>query len=198
MSQEPSIQDPLKELLQQAVAGFTSANKAGRVVSQGLKVVGTGMLPVIDYLCFLSAGDESCIAPFLAAGYGESSAEISVSEGTGRVFQKDGYPALVLVTAAADDSESFIQAWTAKYGSSLFMLALKVENIENAVFYLEKQGIPFADMICGRRGDALRFAVSSSECGQSPVPSALVLVERLKNYRGFRIALPSLKASSPR
>lgn len=197
MSQELSSQDPLKEMLQSALTAFVSQNHAARVVSQGLKLVGTGMLPVIDYLCFLTDRGEASIQSFLDHGYRRGSAEVSVSEGEGQVYFKEGYPAIVLVTSSG--SESFVKAWTEKHpDSQVFMLGVKVENIENAVFYLEKQGVPFAGFITGQRGDVFRFAVSSSEAAETPLPGALVLVERLQAYAGYRISLPSVKTSSPR
>lgn len=195
--------DPLKDKLLKTISFFVADNEAARVISQGLRVVGIGILPALDYLCFLTKSHAACIEPYLSLGYSENQSkqlDIRTSEGHAKVYDCAGYPSIVVVeSSTVKEQTPFISAWVDKFDHALpFMLTLHVENIENAVFYLEKQGVAFPKSISGGRGEIVREAIAIAKVKEDQVFSAVKLIERHCGYSGYNVDLTSFAASSAR
>jgi len=187
--------DRLKAYLTALVVSFVAENQGARVVSQGLKCVGVGILPVIDHLCFFTNDFKECLEHYRDFGYEESfSSDLEITEGIGHVLIKKGYPALIVIEAG---ESAFIKSWLEKFNHRQpFFIAVEVEHIENAVFYMEKQGVAFTEGVFGKRGDHCRLAFSAFEVKEGQLFSTLRLVERLRGYQGFMSCLPSQKTLS--
>jgi hypothetical protein len=67
----------------------------------------------------------------------------------------------------------------------LHHIAIQVDDIENAIFFLEKQGVEFVGNIVGDRGTDLRQIFSKPETKNGKPYSVLELAERHRGYAGF-------------
>ena len=182
--------DPLEPLLRAYVAGFAEQNHAAGVIAGGLRVVGTGFWPVLDHLTFRTLDVDKRAREFLQLGY-HYDAEMGVLEYNNwfaKVYRKSGYPALFIDQAYTGPRGrgSLIPDWVKAFGDkTLHHAAVRVEDIEQAVFYLEKQGVQFAGAIVGERGTDLRQIFTQPEMKKGRPFSVVELTERHRGFAGF-------------
>lgn len=181
---------PLEALLHKYVEDFIRQNHAARVIAEGLQVIGIGFWPIIDHLTFRTMDIEERAKEFLKWGY-TYDAKLGVLEYNNwfaKVYRKTGYPALFIDQAytGAKGKGSLIPDWVKAFGDkTLHHVAVRVEDIEKSVFYLEKQGVKFAGGIVGDRGSDLRQIFTEPETKQGKAFSVVELTERHRGYDGF-------------
>lgn len=182
--------DSLEALLLKYVDDFVRQNQAAKIIAEGLRVVGIGFWPVIDHLTFRTLDVEKRSQEFLKFKYTYDS-ELGVLEYNNwfaKVYRKPGYPAL-FIDQAYDGSKgkgSLIPDWVKAFGDeTLHHVAIRVEDIEKAVFYLEKQGVKFTGEIVGERGTDLRQIFTEPEMKKAKAFSVVELTERHRGYAGF-------------
>lgn len=182
--------DPLEALLQRYVDDFVRQNQAARIIADGLKVIGVGFWPLVDHLTFRTMEVDERAKEFLKSGYAYD-AELGVLEYNNwfaKVYRKSGYPALFIdqATKGAKGRGSLIPDWVKGFGDkTLHHAAIRVEDIEKAVFYLEKQGVKFSGGIVGDRGTDLRQIFTQPEIKKGRAFSVVELTERHRGYQGF-------------
>lgn len=184
------VQDPLEVLLRRYIDDFVDHNKAARVVCDGLRVLGIGLRPIVDHITFRTLEVEKRAREFCKYGY-QYDAEVGVIEYTNwwaKVYRKTGYPA-IFIDQAYDGKRgagSLIPDWVRSFGDKvLHHVAILVDDIERAVYFLEKQGVPFAGSIVGARGTDLRQIFTTPEMANGKAFSVLELTERHRGYAGF-------------
>lgn len=182
--------DPLELLIKCYVDDFVAHNRAAKVLADGLRVVGTGLRPVIDHITFRTLKVEERAKEFLAHGY-EYDSRLGVIEYENwwaKVYRKAGYP-VVFIDQAFDGARgkgSLIPEWVRQFGDkALHHVAVQVDDIETAVFYLEKQGVGFAGSIAGGRDSDLRQIFTLPEMNGGKPFSVVELTERHRGYAGF-------------
>lgn len=182
--------DPLEVLLAKYVEEFVSGNQAARVVANGLRVIGIGFRPVVDHLTFRTLHVEDRAREFLAYGY-EYDQKLGVLEYENwwaKVYRKSGYPVIFIDQAfeGKRGKASLIPEWVAAFGDKgLHHIAVRVDEIESAVYFLEKQGVAFTGKIAGDKGSDLRQIFSVPQMRDGKVFSVLELSERHRGYAGF-------------
>ncbi|MBN1688738.1 MAG: hypothetical protein JW893_06520 [Candidatus Omnitrophica bacterium] len=182
------MQEVIDQKLEGYIRDFLKENRAGRILARGLEVLGVGLWPVIDHLAFCCLSVEQRAKEFLDLGY-RFDEETNVLQGRNwwaKIFKKPGYPAVLLCQAYEDErvKQSPIPAWVDAFGEKMVhCLAVHVENAENAVFYLEKQGIPFSHHIVGDQGSKLRQVLSVPEKKNGMVYCTLQFVERRGGFQ---------------
>lgn len=196
LSSVPGTPDPLEQALRSYLDDFVAHNKAAQVVASGLKVVGVGLRPVIDHITFRSLRVEERAKEFLHFGYAYDSklGVIEYDNWWARVYRKPGYPAIFIDQAFDGDrgKNSLIPDWVHAFGDKIpHHVTIQVDDIENAVFFLEKQGIPFEGRILGNRGADLRQIFARPEVSNGKEFTVLELVERHRGYTGFTPSRPS-------
>jgi hypothetical protein len=105
-----------------------------------------------------------------------------------RVYRKPGYPALFIdqAFAGAHGKGSLIPDWVKAFGDkTLHHVAVRVEDIEKSIFFLEKQGVKFAGEIVGDRGTDLRQIFTEPEMKKGKAFSVIELTERHHGFAGF-------------
>jgi hypothetical protein len=101
-----------------------------------------------------------------------------------RVYSLPGYPAVIFF--APLQHRGCVEKWLHAFGDEIpHHVAVKADNLENAVFYLEKQGIPFAGNIVGNKEAKLRQVFTAPEVKNDRLYTALELTERHGGYEGF-------------
>lgn len=182
--------DPLESCLRHYIDQFIQGNHAARVVSNGLRVLGIGFRPVVDHLTFRTLNVEKRAVEFLHYGY-RYDAKVGMIEYENwwaKVYRKAGYPAIFIDQAygGKKGQKSLIPGWVRKFGDTvLHHVAIQVDDIEQAVYFLEKQGVAFAGKIVGDKGSDLRQIFSQPEMVKGEPYSVLELAERHRGYAGF-------------
>ena len=182
--------DPLESLLRQYVDDFIRQNQAAQVIANGLRVIGIGFWPIIDHLTFRTFNIDERAKEILKLKYVYDS-ELGVLEYNNwfaKVYRKPGYPAIFIDQAysGARGKGSLIPEWVKAFGDkTLHHVALRVEEIEQSVFFLEKQGVHFTGQIVGERGTDLRQIFTQPEMKKGKPFSVIELTERHRGFAGF-------------
>ena len=190
LGSDPAVGDPLEKLLRTYLEEFVSGNHAAHVVAQGLHVIGVGFRPLLDHLTFRTLHVDERAGEFEELGYAWDTGlgVMQYDSWQTKVYRKAGYPALLLDQPLDGDKGrmSLIPEWVRTFGDkTLHHVAILVDNINEAVFYLEKQGIPFTGKVAGLGGSNLRQTFSVPEMKDGKVFSVLELVERHEGDTGF-------------
>lgn len=190
MTYEAPRKDPIEQMIAAYVNDFIKHNKAARVVASGLQVLGIGIRPVIDHITFRTLDVDQRAKAFLDKGfvYDEKLGRIEYENWWAKVYRKPGYPAIFIDQAFDGErgAKSLIPGWVRKFGDQvLHHIAIQVDDIDQAIYFLEKQGIPFTGKVVGARGTDLRQIFSAPEIRDGEAFSVLELAERHHGYAGF-------------
>lgn len=182
--------DPLENILSKHIDAFVSGNQAAQVVAKGLSILGVGLRPLIDHMTFRTLDIEARAREFTAQGYewDESAGIIEYESWKAKVYRKPGYPAIFIDQAYEDarGEGSPISAWVHKFGDQgLHHLAIQVDEITQAIYYLEKQGVRFSGKIIGAKHTNLRQVFTLPEDVDGVQYTVLELSERHCGYTGF-------------
>ncbi len=186
----PSKKDPLETLLLGYIEDFVQQNKAARIIADGLHVLGVGFWPVVDHLTFRTMDVEKRAQEFLKYKYVYDSklGVLEYNNWFAKVYRKPGYPPLFLDQAytGAKGKGSLIPDWVKAFGDgTLHHVAVRVEDIEKAVFFLEKQSVKFVGEIVGEKNSDLRQIFTDPEMKKGKAFSVVELTERHRSYGGF-------------
>lgn len=182
--------DPLEALLKRYTDDFISQNQAARTLAEGLKVLGVGLWPIVDHLTFRTLDVEKRAQEFLKNKYQYDSrlGILEYNNWFAKVYRKPGYPALFLDQAfrGKRGEGSVIPDWVKAFGDqTLHHVAIRIDDIEKSIFYLEKQGVKFTGGIVGDRGEDLRQIFTQPEMKKGKAFSVVELTERHRGYDGF-------------
>ncbi|MBI4115084.1 MAG: hypothetical protein HY447_00755 [Candidatus Omnitrophica bacterium] len=182
--------DPLETLLKHYVDDFVAQNKSARTIADGLRVIGIGFWPIVDHLTLRTLHVDERAKEFLKFKYVYDSklGILEYNNWFAKVYRKPGYPPLFIDQAyeGSKGKGSLIPDWVKAFGDkTLHHVAIRVEEIEQAVFYLEKQGVKFAGEIVGEKGSDLRQIFTDPEMKKGKAFSVVELTERHRGYTGF-------------
>lgn len=192
----------LDDLMERMVAEYLRRNRAAGLLKAMLDETGVGFTPVIDHVTVRTLDIDRGAAPFVKLGYVYDET-LQYEDWYAKVYRKPGYPALFVDQAYPDERgrTSIIPGWVNKFGDQVFHhVAVRVEDIEQAVTRLKHKGVVFAGKIVGASGGSLRQIFSAPETVDGQPFSVLELAERHRGYQGF---LPPqadslMKSSAPR
>ena len=177
----------LDGLIERMIAKYISGNRAAKVLRDSLDKAGVGFYPVADHLTLRTLNIDRRAEEFTRLGYGYSET-IEYEDWYAKVYRKVGYPALFVDQAYPDDRgrTSIIPGWVNKFGDQVFHhVAVRVEDIEQAIERLKAQGVVFAGQIVGAHGGQLRQIFTEPEMVDGQPFSVLELTERHRGYQGF-------------
>ena len=139
----------LDAVMARMTADFLAQNSAGRMLRRALDDVGVGFIPVIDHVTIRTMDIDRRAEEFLALGY-RYDETLHFDDWYAKVFRWAGYPALFVDQAYPDDrgKTSIIPRWVEKFGDQVFHhVAVRVEDIEQAILKLKAKGVVFAGEI---------------------------------------------------
>ena len=177
----------LDDLMATMVATYVSRNRAAGVLKKMLDETGVGFSPVIDHVTIRTLDIDRGAEPFVKLGYVYDET-LQYDDWYAKVYRKVGYPALFVDQAYPDarGKTSIIPGWVKKFGDKVFHhVAVRVEDIEQAVARLQQKGVVFAGNIVGAPGGPLRQIFSAPESVDGQPFSVLELAERHRGYQGF-------------
>ena len=175
----------LDALISRMINDYVLRNRAAKVLRDSLDRAGVGFSPVADHLTLRNIDLRA--EEFTRLGYGYSET-IEYEDWYAKVYRKVGYPALFVDQAYPDDRgrTSIIPGWVKTFGDQVFHhVAVRVEDIEQAIERLKGQGVIFAGQIVGARGGQLRQIFTVPEMLDGQPFSVLELTERHRGYQGF-------------
>lgn len=144
----------LDALISRMIDDYVSHNQAAKVLRDSLDKAGVGFYPVADHLTLRTLNIDQRAEEFTRLGYGYSET-IEYQDWYAKVYRKVGYPALFVDQAYSDDRgrTSIIPGWVNKFGDQVFHhVAVRVEDIEQAIERMKTQGVVFTGQIVGARG----------------------------------------------
>ena len=177
----------LDNLMERMMADYVERNQAANVLKTMLDETGVGFTPVIDHVTIRTYDIDQGAEPFVALGYAYEET-LQYDDWYAKVYRKPGYPGLFVDQAYQDErgKTSIIPGWVNKFGDKVFHhVAVRVEDIEQAVARLKQKGVVFAGNIVGERGGHLRQIFSSPEMVDGQPFTVLELAERHRGYLGF-------------
>ncbi|MBK9306453.1 MAG: VOC family protein [Nitrospira sp.] len=177
----------LDDLMERMVTDYVERNRAAGVLKATLDETGVGFTPVIDHVTIRTLDIDRGAEPFVKLGYVYDET-LQYDDWYAKVYRKSGYPALFVDQAYPDErgKTSIIPGWVNKFGDKVFHhVAVRVEDIEQAVARLKQNGVVFAGNIVGERGGHLRQIFSSPEMIDGQPFTVLELAERHRGYLGF-------------
>jgi catechol 2,3-dioxygenase-like lactoylglutathione lyase family enzyme len=177
----------LDDMMEKMVADYVAHNRAAGVLKAMLDETGVGFSPVLDHVTIRTLDIERGAEPFVKLGYAYDET-LQYDDWYAKVYRKVGYPALFVDQAYPDarGTTSIIPGWVKKFGDKVFHhVAVRVEDIEQAVVRLKHKGVVFAGTIVGERGGPLRQIFSSPEMIDGQPFTVLELAERHRGYLGF-------------
>jgi catechol 2,3-dioxygenase-like lactoylglutathione lyase family enzyme len=177
----------LDELLSGYITDFVTRNLAARILTRQLDQVGVGFTPLADHLTIRTDDIDRRVGEFLALGFAFSET-LEYQDWFAKIYRKPGYPALFIDQAYSDSRgrTSIIPGWVAHFGDrTLHHIAVRVEDIDNAIDRLQQEGIRFAGSIVGERGGPLRQIFTAPEEVNGVPFSVLELTERHEGFLGF-------------
>lgn len=177
----------LDRLIERMIATYVAGNWAAKVLRESLDEAGVGFYPVADHLTLRTLNIDRRAEEFTRLGYGYSET-IEYADWYAKVYRKVGYPALFVDQAYSDDRgcTSIIPGWVNTFGDQVFHhVAVRVEDIEQAIERLRAKGVVFTGQIVGFRGGQLRQIFTAPEMVDGQPFSVLELAERHRGYQGF-------------
>lgn len=177
----------LDAVINRMTEDFLTHNSAGRVFRRALDQAGVGFMPVMDHLTIRTMDIDQRAQEFMTLGYGYDET-IHYEDWFAKVYRRAGFPALFIDQAYTDDrgKTSIIPRWVQKFGDRVFHhVAVRVEDIEQAISRLKEKGVVFAGEIVGPRGGVLRQIFTAPEMVDGQPFSVLELAERHQGYQGF-------------
>ena len=186
MLSAPGCKDPaiLEQVLTQYAADLAAENTAIRIVARGLSLVGIGIRPVLDHFIFRTIHLKERAREFLELGYERDlTSKVLEHKGHGAEVLRRGCAPAILVEHPHEKSGL---DWVAHFGDKKpYAMALRVEDIEEAAFRLEKQAVGFIRPPAGKHGETLREIATLPEVKDGRSAHHLILVERHAGDRRF-------------
>jgi len=179
MSSASGCKDPalLEQALKQYAADLAAANSAAQVMMRGLSLVGIGIRPVLDHFIFRTVHLKERAREFVGLGYERDlTAKVLEHRGHGVEVLRWGCAPAILVE---HPHEKAGLEWVDHFGDTKpYVMALRVDDLEEAVFRLEKQAVPFLRPPAGKHGEALREIAAAPDMKDGKPANYLVLIER--------------------
>jgi len=177
----------LDAVLGKMLNNYLATNRAARVLRDALDEAGIGFLPVVDHMTIRTRNIEARAEEFVRLGY-VLAETLNYGDWFAKVYRVTGYPALFVDQAYPDQrgATSLIPGWVSTFSDRDFHhIAVRVEDIEQAIQRLIAKGVVFAGEIVGERGSELRQIFTAPELVNGQPFSVLELTERHQGYQGF-------------
>lgn len=177
----------LDKLVARMVEEYVAHNRAAGILKESLDQAGVGFMPVVDHITIRTLDIDRRAEEFVQLGYAYADT-LNYDDWFAKVYRVAGYPALFVDQAYPGDKgkTSIIPGWVKQFGDQvLHHVAIRVEDIEQAIARLKGKGVVFTGHIVGERGGSLRQIFTAPEQVDGQPFSVLELTERHRGYQGF-------------
>ncbi len=185
--------DPLENRIREYLKDFAKHNHAAQVVQAGLCILGIGLRPLVDHITFRTLDIDRRAREFIKFGYvwDGKLGVIQRKSWLGKLFRKPGYPCIFIDQPLnlRSGKGKEIADWVRRFGDKKpHHIAIQVDDLFRAVYYLEKQGVPFDGVGSGDTTSDYRRVFSQPSVLKGHPYTSIELTERHRGYSGF--ALP--------
>lgn len=177
----------LESVFRKYAEEFAAVNPAAKVILRGVDLVGIGIRPVLDHFIFRTLHPEERIREFLELGCVKDpfAKVLPGKRFRTEVCRLNGFPAVLV----EDVRDREAQDWVKAFGDQApYVMAVRVESVEDAALHLEKQGVGFLRPPAGKIGEQVRAIASLPVFRDGKALSVLVLVERHAGNPGYYAA----------
>ena len=167
----------LEAVLRRYANDFALSNRAAKTLLRALSLVGVGLRPILDHFVFRSQDPKQRIREFLDRGYVKDPKVKVFSRGKKRteVYRCKCLPA-ILIEEVADPAA---KKWVKAFGEQApYVMAIRVDNLEDAEMHLERQAVGFLRPSAGKEGEELREIAAMPTFKDGKTANVLALVER--------------------
>ncbi len=175
--------DPLDKIFDGYIKNICEDSIAIKTFFRALSLVGIGARPVLDHIIFRTSSPRQIIAPFLEFGYGRDlNARILPDSSSWEIYRCENAPAILLSIPHTKEELDWLNRWEDDHP---YVIAVRVKDIDQAVFNLEKQGVIFLRPSTGSAKENLREIAIAPSTVEGMDKSFLLLVERHQQSRDF-------------
>jgi len=167
----------LEGTLKKYAEDFVTTNHAAKVLLRALSLVGIGLRPILDHFVFRTQDPKERIREFQDRGYVKDPAAKVFSDHKSKieVYRCKCLPAILIEEAISPAA----QAWVKAFGDeSPYVMAVRVDNLEDAEIHLERQAVGFLRPSAGKPGEEIREIASIPVFQKGETVNVLVFVER--------------------
>ena len=190
----PVVRDNAEERIRHYIKSFLKNNRPARVLDEELREIGIGLRPLVDHVTVRTLDVERRGREFVRLGFRWDKSVgrhgiLEYDDWWAKVYRKPGLPAIFMDQAfpGKRGKTSVIPPWVKRFSDKvLHHIAILVDDIENAVVRLKKNGIPFAGEIVGAKGSELRQIFTAAELKKGHPFTVLEIIERHRGYAGFQ------------
>lgn len=174
----------LEQVFKKYAEDFAQKNPAAKVLMRGLSLVGVGIRPLLDHFVFRTLDPKGRAQEFLDLGYEKDPAAklFSGRSHHTEVYRNGCAPAILIKCPHDKPGQDGVKAFGDK---DPYVLAVRVEDIEEAAFRLEKQAVAFLRPSAGKKEESLRQIAAVPEMRQGVPAGYVMLVERHAGDRRF-------------
>ena len=183
-----------EELVRRYVSNFVGTNKAASFLQKELGKIGVGLFPLVDHITVRTLDVNKRSKEFLRLGFrwdknvGKNGI-LEYDDWWAKVYRKPGLPAVFIDQSfkGPRGKTSVIPPWVNRFSDKvLHHIAVRVDEIEEAVKKMKRNGISFAGEVVGSKGSDLRqIFTAAEEKGGQPF-SVVEIIERHRGYAGFQ------------
>lgn len=181
---------PAESAVRDYIARYVENNTVARLLRDQLETLGVGFLPLVDHITVRTTDVDERAKEFIDLGFTYDAAigVLEFDDWWAKVYRRAGLPAIFIDQAFSGErgASSVIPRWVERFGDRmLHHVAVLVDDIEQAMQALEKQGVAFGGDIVGERGSRLRQIFSVPDMKNGEPFTVLELAERHDGYTGF-------------
>ncbi len=186
--------DKAEEVIRNYVDVFLSNNKPASFLESELRKIGVGLGPLVDHITLRTFDVEKRAKEFIKLGFQWDKSlgrrgVIEYDDWWAKVYRKPGLPAIFIDQAfkGSKGHTSIVSPWVSRFSDKiLHHIAVRVEDIEKAVYQLKKHGVRFAGEIVGSRVSDLRQIFTTADEKNGYPFTVLEIIERHRGYKGFQ------------
>ena len=185
--------ESVDEIIQGYVDDFVKQNSAAGVIDRHLREIGIGLRPIVDHITFRTFDVDKRAVEFTSRGFfwdkelGKKGI-IEYQDWWAKVYRHAGFPAIFIDQAYEGErgKTSLIPKWVKKFGDhTLHHIAILVDDIDQAIAALRKNGVELAGEVVGKPGSDLRQIFTKAQVKNGEAFSVIELTERHHGYAGF-------------
>lgn len=185
--------DKAEKTVRRYIDGFVTDSRPARVLQEHLDRIGVGLFPLVDHITVRTLDVDRRAREFLRLGFrwdksiGRNGV-LEYDDWWAKVYRKPGLPAVFIDQAfkGPRGNTSVIPPWVRRFTDQrLHHIAVRVEEIEQAVRTLKQRGIRFAGPIVGTRGTDLRQVFTAADVKRGHPFTVVEIIERHRGFAGF-------------
>ena len=187
------IKDRAEKTARRYIEEFVRNSRAAGLLKEHLDKIGVGLFPLVDHITVRTLDVDRRAKEFLRMGFHWDKGVgpggvLEYDDWWAKVYRKPGLPAVFIDQAfkGPRGNTSVIPPWVRRFSDRLLHhIAVRVEDIEKAVFTMKKRGIRFAGPIVGGRGTDLRQIFTAADVKRGHPFTVVEIIERHCGYTGF-------------